>query len=75
MTVGSAATVAGSPDGALCIRTTGWRWLPPSDSASEMIRLTQELAADPSAFQSSVSTDHIHTAMPRCRARDSSVAL
>lgn len=75
MIVGSAATVAGSPDGALCMRMTGWACGPPSDSASEIIRFTQEAAAEPFAFQSSVSTDQLNTRMFRCWARLSRVGL
>src|SRR4051794_35135389 len=74
MIVRSAATVAGLPAGELCIRTTGWAWVPPA-WARLMIRLTQNESPDPLAFQSSVSTDQFQTLMLRAWARLSVVLL
>src|ERR1700741_1606798 len=65
MIFGSARTVAGLPAGWLCINTTGCERAPPSRSASLTIRFTQYGDDEPSAFQSSVSTDHSQTLIRR----------
>jgi len=74
MIFGRAIAVAGSPAGALCIRTTGFDNAPPSFSARRTMRFTQYADADPAAFQSSVSTDHNQTAVRRRSAMRSVVA-
>src|SRR4051794_31255414 len=61
---GSAITVAGTPAGGLCIRMTGWVWLPPA-SARVTIRFTQYDEVDVLAFQSSVSTDQFQVLIRR----------
>src|SRR5215217_785361 len=71
---GRAASVAGEPPGWLCMRITGWVWLPPARARATM-RSTHTWDDEPLACQSRVSTDQFHTCIPRDEATFSVVAL